>query len=259
MKHLVKKYVKKTKLNDDVMEVINNAPIDEKKIKELSDSNLDGYYGIAITTDNEFIQTFKYLHNKKTFLIPEPDPIVIYFDTARNFHKEINKRRDDLFSKLSKETVNIVAVNGDFYWYFSVVSNYAIFLFLSLEAFINKMIPLDFEYKKRIPNKRTELYNKSQIQKHIEFLEKIKNVLPEVFDKNFVTEQSHKYDLIKKLKEFRDEIVHTKSYQEKGTPNFYENLFVTSLDFDFDKTLYASRDFINYYQPNLIEECHCEK
>lgn len=256
MKHLVKKYVKSAKLGDGVNDIINNTPIDEKVISEISNSKMNGYYAMAITENDTIVQTFKYKNNNNIFLIREPDPIIIYFDTARLFHKTIKEKRLSLFSKLSRNEY-FSAVNGDFYWYYSTVSSYVIFLFLAIEAFINKSIPNNFEYKKNIPGKKTELYDKYQVQRNIEFLEKIKSVLPEATNKNFVSEHTHKYEFIRKLKLFRDEIVHTKSFEGKSSPNFYEDLFVMSLDFEFDETLIAARDFINYYQPNLIEECLC--
>lgn len=257
MKHLVKKYILRVKVGEDVMEVINKAPIDEKTISEISNTNIEGYHTLGITEDNDIIQTFKYTEGKNIFIIPEPNPIVIYFDTARTFHKIIQNRRKDLFGTLTTPGNNFYALNGDFYWYFSTVSSYIIFLFLSIEAFVNKIIPNDFEYRKNIQDRKTELYDKYQIQRSIEFLEKIKKVVPAITNKNFIQEFGHKYELIKKLKEYRDEIIHTKSFEGKNSPNFYENLYANSLNFEFDKTLFAVRDYINYHEENLIEECEC--
>ena len=259
MKHLVKKYVKAIKVGEDIADVLNNAPIDEEALTEILNTKMEGYYVMALTEDNHIFQTFKYVNGDNVYVIPEPDPIIIYFDTAILFHKTISKLRKELFSKLSSPGNNFIAVNGNFYSYFSTVSNYVIFLFLSIEAFINKAIPKDFEYRKQIQDKKTEIYDRFQIQRSIEFLEKIKTVLPQATEKNFVQEFPHKYDSIKKLKEFRDEIVHTKSFEGKSSPNCYEDLFVRSLNFEFDKTLLAARDFINYYQNDLIEECNCGK
>ena len=92
------------------------------------------------------------------------------------------------------------------------------------------------------------------------FKEKVKKVIPQLLqfeEKNFVKGFIHKYDLIKDLKNFRDEIVHTKSFEGIGTNNFYERLYVTSLNFEYDKVLFAARDYINFHQENLIEECLC--
>ncbi len=77
MKHLVKKYVKSIKIGDDVVDVIDNAPIDEKVLSEISDSKMAGYSAMAITENNFIVQTFKYVNGDNIFLIPEPDPIII--------------------------------------------------------------------------------------------------------------------------------------------------------------------------------------
>lgn len=257
MKHLVRKNIMSTKVGSNVVEIIKKASIDEKKIDDISNLKMDNKYALALTEDNLIIQTFKYVNNEKVFFIQEPNPIVIYFDTARHFHKTIYKDKSELFKNLTILGNNVNAVNGNFYLYFSNICSYTIFLFLSIEAFINKTIPNDYEYKKKIQNKKTELYDNYQIQRGIDFLEKIKIVLPDAVGKNFVQKFSHKYDLIKNLKDFRDEIVHTKSFEGKESPNFYKDLFVKSLDFEHDKTMLAVRDFINFYEPNLIEECQC--
>lgn len=260
MKHLVKKYVRLSELTEDAAELAKNAPVDESELAKIGEKKMDGYLALALTEDNKLVQTFKYEENNSVYLIPEPDPIVIYFDTARHFYRTIQSKRDELFSKLLTDQVsqvNFTAVNGDFYWYFSNVSACLIFLFLSIEAFVNKSIPIDFEYKKKIQDKRTEVYDKLQIQRNIDFLEKIKYVMPEVRGENFVQRYSHKFEQIRKLKKFRDEIVHTKSFEGIGTSNFYQDLYIMSFDFEFEMTLFSVRDFINFYQPNLIVECNC--
>lgn len=257
MKHLVKKYVRHLKVGQDVTNLLENIPVDEKQIAEIKQKKLDGYYGMVYTEDNELFQTFKYEKDGTTYLLPEPDPIVIYFDTARNNYRQIKDLREEIFKTLKMFDQNLGATMGNFYWYFSIVSSYTIFLFLSIEAFINKSIPKDYEYRRPVQDKKIEVYNKFQVQRNIDFIEKLKVILPEITGKNFVAEHTHKFEQIKKLKLFRDEVVHTKSFEGDNVPNFYENLYVMSLDFEFEKTLLYVRDFINYYQPNLIEECQC--
>lgn len=257
MKHLVKKYVRLFKVGQEVIDVLQNAPVDEKKLVEFEQTKMDGYYGIIQTDKNEIIQTFKYVHDNQVYMIAEPDPIVIYFDTAVAYHKTIKERREKLFEKLSHFGKNLHATNEHFYWYFSNACTSVIFMFLAIEALINKVIKPDFEYRRSIGDRKVELFNKQQIQREIEFLEKIKKVLPEATGKNFVENFTHKFEQIKKLKQFRDEIVHTKSFEGDKVANFYEDLYVLSLDFDYDNTLLFVRDFINFYQEDLIEECNC--
>lgn len=257
LKHLVKKYVNLGIIKEGDEELINITPVDEVELAKIVDNKMDGYYAFAQTEDNKIVQTFKFEHDGKIFLIPEPDPIVIYFDSARHYHKTIQERKTELFSKLSTEFGDFAAVNGDFYWFFSNISSCVMFMFLSLEAFVNKSIPAGYTYKKVVQNKKTEIYDKIQIQREIDFGEKVKKVLPEIYNKNFAQDFSHLFDIIMDLKRFRDEIVHTKSFEGVDSSNFYEKLYTTSLSFDYDKVLFATRDFINYHQPNLIEECQC--
>lgn len=96
-----------------------------------------------------------------------------------------------------------------------------------------------------------------QIQRTLSIQEKIEKVIPLFTKKSFHIEQSEIYKQLEKFKLFRDEIVHTKSMENMEGSNFYRSLFRNALDFDYHLTLYSVRDFINFYEPNLIEECDC--
>jgi hypothetical protein len=122
---------------------------------------------------------------------------------------------------------------------------------------MNILIPKDFNYS-RSGEKRTELYDKAQIQKYVPFEEKIKIIIPSIKNRSFQQDFSHKFSSILKLKEFRDEIIHTKALDNKAE-TIYQGLFTTSLNFDYKKTIYDVRDFLNYYEPGIIEECDCGK
>lgn len=56
------------------------------------------------------------------------------------------------------------------------------------------------------------------------------------------------------MKELRDEIVHPKS--EKNMTS-QEILMKRLLKFDYEKTIEAVANFINFYQPDFISECKC--
>lgn len=118
------------------------------------------------------------------------------------------------------------------------------------------MIPEDYKFHKETPSK-TEVYNKAQIERFLAFDIKITKVLEEVTGKNYSTKYSREYNYITNLKRFRDAIIHTKKNTKGRTP--YEHLFRESFAFKYEPTLHAVRDFINFYSPNLIEECDCGK
>jgi hypothetical protein len=60
--------------------------------------------------------------------------------------------------------------------------------------------------------------------------------------------------MIWNLKEFRDQIIHTKP---DDNPLMYDSLIKMSLNFKYDETLEAVATFMNYYRPDYIVECNC--
>ena len=257
MKHLKKKFVKQIKFDPQQWAELQKLPDARKDFQALPWSEKESMNAMIFTEDGEMFQAFRYKVKGKTIFIPEPNPVVIYFDSARNYFRQLNSHRDKVFDNVKTFEENLEGVNGDFYWYFSLASSYAIFLFASVEAFVNMSIPADFKYERSFQNKRTEVFNRMQLQRNVDFSEKVKSVLPQVTNKNFVIEHTHKFEYLMKLKLFRDEVAHTKTYDGGPTNDSFENLYVMALEFEYEKTLLFIRDFINYHKPDLIEECDC--
>ena len=61
--------------------------------------------------------------------------------------------------------------------------------------------------------------------------------------------------MIWNLKEFRDDIIHTK--QEDNNMLRYEGLIKKSLNFKYDKALISVASFMNFYKKDYIVECNC--
>ena len=253
MKHIKKKFLSSYDLTDDVYDFLIGAEPNPQGIKKLT-NGLDNYVAHAITSDQKFIQTFKYKIKGQILLIPEPNPIIIYFSNAQGFLQHIQNERADALNFLSSKDTFTAGVTK-FYNYFGYVGNFVTALFNSLEAFINLQIPNDFVYK-RVNTKNTELYNKEQIQRQISFEEKIKKVLPNAKGKSFHRQFGDKHDTIIKFEAFRNEIVHTKA-DAVNMANYYEKLYNKSLDFNYVQAINTVRDYINFYEENLIELCDC--
>lgn len=241
------------KLSDEVYEYLTKVETDKEETQKLIRKDFRDYVPHFITDKKDYIQCFKYKKGNRTIFIPEPNPIVIYFSNAQSFLQSIEEKRNEIFKELEEKDVGNMMNN--FYVFFGFVSNYVTSLFNSLEAFINHQIPNDYKYE-RITKQKTEIFNKEQIQRELQFEEKIKKVLPQIKTRSFHRHYAHKHDSIMQFKEFRDDIVHTKADQN-NTPNYYKNLFTKSLDFDYNKTIHTIRDYINYYEENLIEKCDC--
>ena len=115
-------------------------------------------------------------------------------------------------------------------------------------------IPENYIYTKDVSNKYSKSYNFVQIQRWIPLDEKINIILSKIENKNFSKTYPLKQRHIDNLKDFRDSIVHTKKnnlYEE------YELLYRKSLSFKYKETLEAVKDFINFYEPDLVEFCTC--
>jgi hypothetical protein len=101
------------------------------------------------------------------------------------------------------------SVIHDFYKFYGVTTGYAIFLFTAIECFINQMIPDNFFYVDK-QTKKTETYNKQQIQEYLPFDIKLKTILNFATGKDFFKKDSEHTSRILNLKLFRNDIVHTK-------------------------------------------------
>ena len=141
-----------------------------------------------------------------------------------------------------------------FYGFFGLSSNFVTQLMTALEAFVNQKIPLDHKYQKDEGNKFTKTYNKDQIQRWVSLDDKISDILNVVDNKSFAKHYPNRQIHIDNLKDLRDNIVHTKSGIAFEN---YTELFKKALNFKYNEAIEAVRDFINYYDLNLIEPCPC--
>lgn len=253
-KHIQKKFLNETELSQEVIDLISNSELrisldDQAKIKSIP----KGMTPYLTTEDNKFLKAFTFRHNNQTKLIPEPYPILVYFNAAYLNYIQINDKRNEIFEKLSGEKLSELMIK-ELYDYFGVTSSFVILLFTSIEALMNRSIPKDYTYK-RVTSKKTELFTKAQIENFIPFDEKIKNVLTDATKKNYAKQHPKKYTHISNLKEFRNMIVHTKEAEGEAT---YEYVYKKALSFNYEETLNVVKDFCNFYtKDDFITECKC--
>lgn len=249
MKHIKKKFLfEETRL--PVRENVEKQFVDRRDLDTLKEIKNDSVPFIQ-TTEETYIRAITHKHNNKNVILPIPDLTLAYYDFA--YHGNIIRQdyEKKMFEKLNSQEDTTEDVIHEVYHYFGFASSCIIGMFTCVEAFMNQVIPDNFVYLKK-SEKKTELFNKEQIQRGISFDEKIKNILPNLFNK--------KYDLSKSqipaLKKMRDDIVHTKS---KSDFTLQEDLMKRVLGFKYTDCLVAIKDFINYYQDNYIEECDCSR
>ena len=253
MKHIEKKYLNQKLLTEEEKNQLSAKvmPYDDRVNNVKFDSSKQVAF---VVSENDYVvQAFQFRENGKTRFIPEPDQVLIYFNSAYNCWKQISVLKTSLLDKTEPAGQMNEGTENEIYNLFGQTSGFIIFLFSAIEAFLNRMIPNEFEYKEERKN-RTEVYDKFQIQRHLSFDVKYSKILPEITGKDFKTNFPQKHTILWNLKEFRDDLIHPKQDQAH---NSYEQISKKALKFKFEKTLEVVRDYLNYYQTDLIVECKC--
>lgn len=256
MKHIQKRFLNEINIGQPVADLLNNYK-NEGSLEPVSIESIPKDYIPYFTTDdNKFYQAFQLKINGKTRIIPEPDPILLYFHTAYTNYRLLDDAKRKLLD-LTEITLGKEPAINELYEYFGMISSVVIFLFTTIEATINRCVPYDYSYT-RVSKNKTEIFNKEQIERALSFDEKIKQVLTNVTNKNF--EKSHPliFKHILNLKLFRDDIIHTKSHGQ-GISSEKHN-YSRAFSFDYDKTIQSVKEFCNFYiKPDFIVDCPCSQ
>jgi hypothetical protein len=255
MKHIKRKFLfhEHLKNNESLknnMNFVTKEGLDEGFLK----SNAKDNFTIIETDLNERIFSFIHNNNGKHAIIPVPDFALVNFDFAYKLNLDRIKLKEELLELLSNLNQQNEVSSTSAYGFYGTATTCLICLFTSLECFMNDIIPDMYEYK-IISNRKTEIYNKSQIQYSISFDDKITKVLPNALHKNFFQKSTPLNIHIHNLKKIRNEIIHTKSDK---TGKLHVETLKTLLKFKYDETFKAVFDFFNFYKESYIEECPCE-
>lgn len=251
MKNIKLKANKSYQVNntDDYNENLKSIPNSKDLIGDTGlDYNKEQIAILFSQSSMEFAHTTKI--DGQRFIIPEPNLTILYFTLACQFYKLIQENRDSFLRTANMNNIfntNIDVAIKNSYSYFSLVSGFTVFLFTSLESFINSKI----DKNSQILKKDRTFGDYEYILRYCTFYHKIKHVLNKQTLKNFAQNNGADYKIINELKELRDELIHAKPENKHLD---YERIIKKSLTMDFDKTLSATRNFINYYEPNLIED-----
>jgi len=261
MKHTEKRFLFQkllSDLTDDQIAKIKEGSIKleapgisiSKEIKKRKDQ-----IPVIITEKKWVISPFIYSKKGHIYLIPEPDQVLIYFNCAQSSFRYLHKKKEQLLHNLNLSNPNITNLSenmiNEIYNFFGATSGFVIFLFMAMEAFLNRLIPDDYRYQR---NLKTEFFNRNKILRHISFEEKMTVIIKEIRKKDFTKNYPKKHQIITRLGNFRDDIIHTKP--EVGI-NKYKAICILALNFKYEDSMHAVRDFMNYYSPGYIKECDC--
>jgi hypothetical protein len=257
IKHIKKKTFDNFKLNEVAIEKIKETVPEALSLNfkgKIKYKKVKNSHALLFLESNETIRAFFYNDNGNTCMIPLANPVLIYFHSAQTTLRGIYSTKKELLGLFREDTVVTESSLKLFYDFFGQTSGFVTLLLTAVEAFVNQNIPEDFEYKQPEGNKFTRLYNHEQIQRRVSLEEKIENILNVVSKKNFAAKYPNRNIHLTNLKRLRDDIVHTKSVDHYES---YTKLFKETLNFKFNETIEAIKDFINFYEPDLIEPCPC--
>lgn len=235
--------------NREIKYNFNPSEIDKSKNKKGIDKNeirdeflfLEGGY---------IRSAFQYDYLGKKLFVPELNPIIIFYSNAEMSYKKLLFYKEELLNKLP--TINKIDKGNikpdEISHFFQFAINCIINMQATIECFANKNIRSDFKFK----NEKGKYIRKDKMR----IKQKIRIGLPDCKKKSFDTSNPDAIILIEKIIDIRNSIIHLQ-------PNLsfvqYKDFYKELLDFRFDNALIAVKDFINFYESNLIEKCSCGK
>lgn len=205
------------------------------------------------TTKGEIIGGLVQKIGNDHYIFPVPDPTLVYFHNAQTNLIQAKKLKKNLMKSLTSEELAKNIPIHDLYNYYGFATSVIINLFTSIESFLNQQIPSDYKFERKA-NKCVEVFDNRQIFEFIDFNTKLKTIIPEITGKNFMAKPTPANGIIGNLKEFRDDIIHTKPKVEEP---MYQDLMKKSINFNYDKAIESVATLMNFYQPNYIIQCDC--
>lgn len=250
MRHIKRKTVDSFKLNFE--NPVNKEEIDAAVGKKYKYSELKDF-DVFIIYEEQTVRCFTYNDQGNACAVPIADPVLLYFNMAQNLLRAVQDQKKNFLTLFRTEDSATISENAmsAFYQYFGSASSLIIMAMTSVEAFINRLLPETIE----IPGQKcTEVYTKEQAQRWLRFDQKL-TIIRKTTGKDFTKNVSYAH--FNNVKDFRDQIVHTK-VGERGY-ELYSDLYKKALNFKYNEGLFAIRDFINLYTPELVEDCPCGK
>lgn len=251
MKHLPHIRLKTTttiKKNFDIQNVVKNVEIPEKSKKIgnefMSSKKLADEYGFDLMLEYEasMVFGFDFVADNQRKIIPELNPVLIFYSNAVMFHRNLLTSKKILIENSpTYENLNKTTDPKVFQFFFQFATNCIINLQSSVESFANQQIPSDYDYTED----PTIFY-------------KIDVVIPTLKNKKFKTKSRKDNLKVRKLIELRNKIIHLTPSKDL-TNTKYKDIYREILKFEFTDTINAVKNFINFYNPDLIEECPCGK
>ena len=254
MKHIKRKTLSELKLPEQAISKFSSETDLKKALRTLKYRDVKEKHALLVMDTGELIRAFFVNDGGRACTIPLANPVLIYFNFAQTLLKSLSETKDKLLKSFTGEEEITEDALMLFYGYFGQASSFVMMLMTSMESFVNQKLDPKLNYSKSEGNKFQRVYDYSQIQRWIPFSDKISEILDAQQNKSFKKNYPRKQQHLDNLKTLRDLIVHTKAGDK---PDAYDELYKKALGFNFLDTIHAVKDFINFYEENLVEPCPC--
>ncbi len=249
MPHVKFKPTRKIDIDFDFSEIDFNSAPEESKInaKKYLKSNELNDGTILIFFEKAIVFGFDHLHKNEKIIIPEINPVTIFFSNAIMSHRLLIHCKE----KLIKNSPRVKTFSGnvdpkDFGNFFQIATNIIVNLQATVESLANRLIPKEKEFL----DVNGDSFDPS-------LFHKINIVLPEIKGAKFKSKFGKQNNFIRQLIELRNEIIHLTPAGDENSA--YKEVYRRMINFNYGETILAVRTFVDYYEQGLIEECSCGK
>jgi len=133
MKHIKRKFVLDPKVEFSIDELYRKHSPEPSTVPDWLKNDIEKvHYGVIQTEDGRLLQSFVHHADNKMIILPEPDPILIYFSNAQSVNKAVLDSKNELIENYDSK--NIQPSIDLFHKFFCNASIYISFLFISIEA-----------------------------------------------------------------------------------------------------------------------------
>jgi hypothetical protein len=249
-------FINSEKYNEIIKNGLKDKPLEEWK-KELKAKEAEMF---VTNEDGTSFQCVPFYYKNHTIAGLAPNLVQAYFDLAFEHIQWTERYKETLLQTANNKFESVkIADENVFTRFIQYRLSGIVFLHLTVEAFLNHLIPDDHIYEKVEKSKTdrfiqtTTTYNKAQIERWLTFKEKIDDV---VFTLKNINNDKEKIKPLREniieLAKIRDEIVHLKS-DKNATKTYYKKIFEFISTKDLFKYIYGVRDFINLLSPDFIK------
>lgn len=199
----------------------------KKLLQEVGKMKESGKMILAQSREDDSYVMAKIIPSKakqNTLIFQEPNPVVIYYNSAIDHSENAIKIQKEIISKDWNPDELYLIFSEFFKESFQAITQ----LTMSLEALFNQKIPEDIQL---IKGEKT--LNKEDIEWK-EFKEKLRYILPAITGIDIYNGHFGDYQNIIKLNALRNDLIHLKSLRQENF-TFYQKLFKELIDFEFDK------------------------